>query len=180
MNRFSTKQSVLLESKGRTYARYKHQFREVPASGIQTGTTTYHAIHEPLQLVPDGDGDLVRDVGDGQDLARCLVPGNDPVVLVENRHVGGRQRGALELGPAATVAGAPAAGRFPGLRDGVAADEHAVELHDVVPPLTVLVGVPGDVVFGGEVEAVLITEAVKTTPLPTTTEVGLRTHNRSQ
>ena len=122
----------------------------------------------------------MRDVGDGQDLARCLVPGNDPVVPVEDRHVGGRQRGALELGPAATEAGAPATGRLPGLRDGVAADEHAAELHDVVPPLAVLVVVPGDVVLGGEVEAVLITEAVKTTPLPTTTEVGLRMHNRSQ
>jgi hypothetical protein len=122
----------------------------------------------------------VRDVGDGQDLARRLVPGNDPVVPVENRHVGGRQKGALELGPAAAEAGAPAAGRLPGLWNGVAADEHAAELHDVVPPLAILVVVPGDVILGGEVEAVLVTETVKTTPLPTTTEVGLRTRNRSQ
>jgi hypothetical protein len=62
----------------------------------------------------------------------------------------------------------------------VATNEHAAELHDIVPPLAILVVVPGDVVFGGEVEAVLITETVETTPLPTTTEVGLRTHNRSQ
>jgi hypothetical protein len=57
---------------------------------VQTGRTTHHAIHEPLQLIPDCDGDQVGDVGDGEELTRRLVPGADSVVLVEYRHVGRR------------------------------------------------------------------------------------------
>jgi hypothetical protein len=62
----------------------------------------------------------------------------------------------------------------------VLADEHAIDLHDIVPPLGPILDPTGDGVFGGKVEAVLVTETVKTTPLPTTTELGLCTFNGSQ
>jgi hypothetical protein len=62
----------------------------------------------------------------------------------------------------------------------VLADEHAFELHHIVPPFDPVLDPTGNRVFGGEVEAVLVTETVEAAPLPATTELSLCTHNRNQ
>lgn len=62
----------------------------------------------------------------------------------------------------------------------MAAKEDAFELHHVVPPFDPILDVTGNRVFGGEVEAVLVTETVEAAPLPATTVLSLRTHDWNQ
>jgi hypothetical protein len=100
--------------------------------------------------------------------------------LIENRQVGGRQRGALDVGPPAAEAGASFTGRLSGVQQGVSADKHALNLHHVVPPFDPVLDPTGNRVLGGKMEAVLVTETVEAAPLPATTELSLHTHNWNQ